>query len=72
MAARYGAEEVKSAETRARQGKISLDVPLSAPTGSKLGLSGGRSRQVQVERQTTTQSMFKEFLDRERSHNGLV
>ena len=77
MAARYGAEDVKIIESMTRSREVSAgagaDVRAPATAG---GSAEGRyqsstSRGRQVERQTTVQSMFKEFLDREVEHNSI-
>ncbi|WP_322920378.1 DUF6414 family protein [Nocardioides renjunii] len=78
MAARYGAEDVKVIEslTRAREyggsARADLNVPAVSGVRGEGRFKSTTSRARQVERQTTVQSMFKEFLDREVSSNAIT
>lgn len=78
MASRYGAEEVKQIESRSTSRDVGSNSTAQVGLPATMTLAGGKnstsskSRSLEVERQPTVQSMFAEFLQREREAGALV
>lgn len=69
---RYGPEEAKYVESKARSAETSVSLSPPSLSSNALGLPSqsiriGGSTQIQVEKLTSDQSLFRDFLERERS-----